>query len=326
MSRSCQSATSCRPASRLERTTRARPLIVSAEIGLRLCGIADEPFWPGLKPSRTSATSVRWRWRSSTATSSHVAATADARPQELGVAVAGDHLRRRHRPQPERVADVALDRRVDVRVRADGAGQLADGDGLAGGPQPGRGPGRAAAPTARPWRRTSSARRGCRGCARSSPCRDGGGRASTTVREQLVGGVEEEVGGVAHRPAQRGVDDVRRRQPVVDPRPGRRRWPSCTTSTKAATSWSVVRSRSATAATNASSTAGARSRQARGVGRRHDAERGVGLGGQQLDLQPAAEAGRVGPHRRHLRASSSARSRPGDASGQHRPAWPENAR
>ena len=60
----------------MERTTRARPLIVSAEIGLRLWGIADEPFWPGLKPSRTSATSVRWRWRSSTATSSHVAATA----------------------------------------------------------------------------------------------------------------------------------------------------------------------------------------------------------------------------------------------------------
>ena len=74
MSRSCHRATSCSPASRLERTTRARPLIVSAEIGLRLWGIADEPFWPGLKPSSTSATSVRWRWRSSTATSSHVAA------------------------------------------------------------------------------------------------------------------------------------------------------------------------------------------------------------------------------------------------------------
>ena len=37
---------------------------------------------------------------------------------------------------------------------------------------------------------------------------------------------------------------------------------SCTTSTNAATSWSVVRSRSATAATKASSTTGARSRHA----------------------------------------------------------------
>ena len=70
MSRSCHKAMSCRPASRLERTTRASPLIVSAEIGLRLWGIADEPFCPGLKPSITSDTSVRWRCRSSTATSS----------------------------------------------------------------------------------------------------------------------------------------------------------------------------------------------------------------------------------------------------------------
>ena len=44
MSRSCHSATSCSPASRFERSTRASPEIVSAEIGLRLCGIADEPF------------------------------------------------------------------------------------------------------------------------------------------------------------------------------------------------------------------------------------------------------------------------------------------
>ena len=55
MSRSCQRATSWSPASRLERTTRASPLIVSAEIGLRLWGIADEPFWPALNPSSTSA-------------------------------------------------------------------------------------------------------------------------------------------------------------------------------------------------------------------------------------------------------------------------------
>ena len=56
------------------RRTRASPLIVSAEIGLRLWGIADEPFWPALNPSCTSPTSVRCRCRSSTAIDSHVAA------------------------------------------------------------------------------------------------------------------------------------------------------------------------------------------------------------------------------------------------------------
>ena len=74
MSRSCQRATSCRPARRFERSTRASPEIVSAEIGLRLWGIADEPFWPALNPScGLRRTSVRCRCRNSTAISSHVA-------------------------------------------------------------------------------------------------------------------------------------------------------------------------------------------------------------------------------------------------------------
>ena len=46
MSRSCQSATFSRPTSAFARTTRARPQMRSATTGLRLCGIADEPFWP----------------------------------------------------------------------------------------------------------------------------------------------------------------------------------------------------------------------------------------------------------------------------------------
>ena len=40
---------------------------VSVNTGLRLCGIADEPFWPGEKYSSASSTSVRWRWRISVA-------------------------------------------------------------------------------------------------------------------------------------------------------------------------------------------------------------------------------------------------------------------
>ena len=63
------------PAWRLPRSTRLSPLMVSALIGLRLWGIADEPFWPALNPSCTSPTSVRWRWRSSTAISSMVEPT-----------------------------------------------------------------------------------------------------------------------------------------------------------------------------------------------------------------------------------------------------------
>ena len=35
--------------------------------GLRLCGIALEPFWPARNGSSTSRTSVRWRWRISVA-------------------------------------------------------------------------------------------------------------------------------------------------------------------------------------------------------------------------------------------------------------------
>ena len=51
----------------------------------------------------------------------------------LGVAVPGDHLGGRHRGEPERGAHACLDGRVDVRVRADGARELADGQRVAGG-------------------------------------------------------------------------------------------------------------------------------------------------------------------------------------------------
>ncbi len=39
----------------------------SATIGLRLWGMADEPFWPSANGSSASLTSVRWRWRTSVA-------------------------------------------------------------------------------------------------------------------------------------------------------------------------------------------------------------------------------------------------------------------
>ena len=42
----------------------------SVSTGLRLCGIADEPFWPSEKNSSTSSTSVRCMWRISVASRS----------------------------------------------------------------------------------------------------------------------------------------------------------------------------------------------------------------------------------------------------------------
>ena len=59
MSRSCQSATSSSAGTTAERTSRARPVRFSVRIGLRLCGMADEPFWPGSNGSSASSTSVR---------------------------------------------------------------------------------------------------------------------------------------------------------------------------------------------------------------------------------------------------------------------------
>src|SRR5213082_453376 len=46
---------------------RERPVRFSLRTGLRLCGIADEPFWPSEKNSSASSTSVRCRCRISVA-------------------------------------------------------------------------------------------------------------------------------------------------------------------------------------------------------------------------------------------------------------------
>ena len=70
------------------------PTMRSHRIGLRLCGIADEPFWePERNGSSTSRTSVRWSWRTSVAKRSSPAPPAPSLEQ-LGVAVARDHLGR----------------------------------------------------------------------------------------------------------------------------------------------------------------------------------------------------------------------------------------
>ena len=76
---------------------------------------------------------------------------------------------------------------------------------------------------------------------------------------------------------------------------------SWTTSTKAATSWSVTRSRSATAATIEASTTGARSRTRRASSAGITPSAGPGGDRLDLDLEPHAEAGLVGEEGGHLR-------------------------
>ena len=67
MSRSCHSATFSSAGITAERTSRASPVRFSVRIGLRLCGIDDEPFCPASNGSSASRTSVRCKWRISTA-------------------------------------------------------------------------------------------------------------------------------------------------------------------------------------------------------------------------------------------------------------------
>ena len=54
----------------------------SQTIGLRLCGIADAPFWPTANGSSASRTSLRCRWRISTAKRSSAAGDHGERGEE----------------------------------------------------------------------------------------------------------------------------------------------------------------------------------------------------------------------------------------------------
>ena len=133
MSRSCQSAMFSNAAIALARSSRASPTICSHPIGLRLCGIADEPFCPLPNGSSTSPISVFCSPRISSANFSSDARGDGERRHQLGVAVALDHLRRHRRGlEAEPLADARLDRRIEVRERPDGAGNLADRDDVAG--------------------------------------------------------------------------------------------------------------------------------------------------------------------------------------------------
>ena len=215
MSRSCHSATSCSPACRLPRTHpgqaadrlgrdrvalvrhRRRALLAGlealehlADLGaLQMAQLDGDQLARGGRPRDSAHRNSAWRSRAITCvagTGREPEPLADVAPRPPGRCWSTC----RRRP-------TACRRRPSRGRRRSRAGR-----------------GRAAAPTARPWRRTSSARRARRGCARSSPCAGGGGRASTSVDEQRPVGVDDDVERVAHAPS---TARCRRRRVDVSP-------------------------------------------------------------------------------------------------------------
>ncbi len=139
-----------------------------------------------------------------------------ARPQVLGVAVAGHDLGGRHRLQAEGLAHLALHDGVDVGVRADRAGQLADGDAV---PCPLEALA-VAVGLQRPVGQLD-AERGRLGVHavgaaghRDVPELDGPGLQCV---DQIAAGDDQQVGGLGEGGAEGGVDHVARRQAVVHP-------------------------------------------------------------------------------------------------------------
>ena len=80
MSRSCHRATLSKATWALDFTTRDRPQTFSMVMGLRLCGMAELPFWPLRNGSSASSVSVFCRLRTSVAMRSQVAAVVASTP------------------------------------------------------------------------------------------------------------------------------------------------------------------------------------------------------------------------------------------------------
>ena len=125
------------PTSALPRSTRAQPAMRSLRIGLRLCGMAEEPFWPFaeglLGLAHLGALQVAYLG------GELLDAGADERQRAEEAAWRSrctTWLRDRLGREAELGADQLLDARVDVGVGADGAADLADGDVVGGGAQP----------------------------------------------------------------------------------------------------------------------------------------------------------------------------------------------
>ena len=131
MSRSCQVTTFSSAGITAERITRDSPVRFSDSTGLRLCGIADEPFWPSAKYSDASRNSVRCRWRSSVAKRSIAAAISASAMKNTAWRSRGMiWVETGSGSRPSFFGDIFFDPRVDIGEGADRAGNLAGGDFL----------------------------------------------------------------------------------------------------------------------------------------------------------------------------------------------------
>ena len=224
MSRSCHSATSSSAACRLPRSTarepaellrlhrvplvrhRARALLLAlAERLLDLAHLGALQV-PDLERERLDRRAER-----------------RARVHHLGVAVAGEHLRRGHR-LAARGARTRTARRTGstfeyVPTAPDSLPTAID---VARPAQALPIPAHLHAPRARASRRTSSARRGCRACGRPSACRGTRAPGAAIAASSRAAAGDDHVERARHLQRERGVDDVARREAVVDPPAGRR--------------------------------------------------------------------------------------------------------
>ncbi len=118
---------------------RARPVRFSDSTGLRLCGIADEPFWPAEKNSSASSTSVRCRWRISVASRSIDEAITPSVAKYMAWRSRGMiWVETGSTARPICFRDIFFDARIDLREGADRAGDRAGRDFLARRDEPRR--------------------------------------------------------------------------------------------------------------------------------------------------------------------------------------------
>ncbi len=108
---------------------RASPVRFSVSTGLRLCGMADEPFWPGEKYSSASSTSVRCRWRTSVASRSIEEAITPSVAKNIAWRSRGiTWVETGSTAQAHLRGDMRLDARVDIGEGADRARDRAGRD------------------------------------------------------------------------------------------------------------------------------------------------------------------------------------------------------
>ena len=263
-------------------------------IGLRLCGIAEEPFWPRANGSAASRTSLRCRWRISVAKrSSELPRIASDASSSAWRSRATTCVATSSRPRPSSRQSELLDARVDVAVRADGARQLADGDAGEGALDALAAAAQVVPPAEQlePERRrlgvhavgAAHARRGAVLAAPARAPRRARGRGRRAPRR---------------RPRAAAARAPCRRRPRRSARSGtsapRRRPARRSASVKAITSWWVRRSISLARSTSAASTR-ARSRTATTALSGTTPSSLPGRERGELDLEPAAEAPLVAP-------------------------------